>query len=524
VEFKDNSSNCVVIATISVITPSTVGKPIFSVFCTNTTPCIGSAFSLNQVNGQTWPWLGGPVSYTIIAPGASSNLPTGTLSFTNTGTFTTCGNYEIVTRDNVFLCISSYDVAINCSTNAVTPITIAGNTTLCIGSSITLSATAAATATWILTPPTPSVASGSTINFSPALNSTITVNGINANGCASSASLAIGVNTNCAYVWPGDANSDGAVSSSDVLELGYYFNSTGSARTPTSNGWTSQFASIWSGTVSTGKNRCHADCNGDGVINGNDLLAIGANFLLTHSFKSSTQAINGDINLVSQQSTLNAGSWNKIDVLLGSNTNTINQIYGLTFELNYDPSIIQQDSTYLVYAPSFLNASNQNVEFQKGFYTPGKIYAASVRVDGNNVSGNGKIAELYVKPKLGLAPGTLLNLSVSNANKVNRSASSSTISGGSIAIPVDGNALGIHKNWLPKIADIFPNPSNGFINLASNSSQPVAFSIIDLSGRTLMTGEFTTAHEINLSHLEKGSYLIRFEADNVISCKKLIIE
>src|SRR5262249_21159822 len=144
----------------------------------------------------------------------------------------------------------------------------------------------------------------------------------------------------------------------------------------------------------------HSDCNGDGVINASDTLPIYLNYLLTHSFKSSATAASGDINLVTAQ--VLEGVWNKADVVLGSSGSPVNQVYGIAFDIDFDNSLIEVNSSYLVYTSSFLNASGQNIQFKKSDQANGKVYAASVRTNGNAVNGDGKIGEFWFKVKSGI--------------------------------------------------------------------------------------------------------------------------
>lgn len=131
---------------------------------------------------------------------------------------------------------------------------------------------------------------------------------------------------------------------------------TGAARTPTSIAWASQYANAWTGTVSSGKNLAHADCNRDGIVNSGDNGAISANFTLTHSFKESQKFGTPDIKIIPQATVAYAGIWNKADIFLGDATNNINNIYGIAFNINYTQNVVQQDSSKIIYTPSFLNS------------------------------------------------------------------------------------------------------------------------------------------------------------------------
>ncbi len=401
----------------------------------------------------------------------------------------------------------------------------------CEGSTISYTASGAPTFTWNTgaNTPTLNVIAGSFANYVPGnfAASIYTVSGSFANGCVGSATVSPWQQTfTCSIVWPGDANRDGIVSNLDVLELGLANNSTGLVRASATNSWVGQYVTNWTGTVSTGWNKSHADCNGDGVINNNDQVAISNNFSLSHSFRESlVELVNPDILLVPQTGVVYYGSWSKIDIMLGSATNNQSQLCGLAFDLNYDQSLIQTDSIKVVYPSSFLNVNNQTIDFRKLNFANGKVYCATVRTDHANISGNGKIAELWYKVKSG-SVGSVLNFSASNGTKINVSGVTNTLSSASATSLTIGNApLGIKTtNVLENFIGFYPNPTNSIIYLANDAEESASFGIFDITGREILKGEFEHSKSLDLSSYENGTYIIQFKVGEISTHKKLIIE
>jgi len=70
-------------------------------------------------------------------------------------------------------------------------------------------------------------------------------------------------------VYPGDANDDGVVDERDVLPLGVHFLRTGPGRNRNFDVWSLEAATAWSPREAT-----HADCDGNGIIDSNDVCAI----------------------------------------------------------------------------------------------------------------------------------------------------------------------------------------------------------------------------------------------------------
>ena len=498
VEFKDNSSNC--IATETVLVSSLFQKPAFTLVSSGfNLTCVAPSIMVSGINAFTNP-PGGPVSYTLVPPSAIVT-PTAVLATISTWTINFCGDWEFIIRDNSNFCDASFKFSIDCNTLVPIPLIVAGNTTVCSGSSVTYTSNGT-NHLWT------TGATTSTMNVIPTTNAVYSVTGIDTNSCQTSGTVAVTLNTTCTDVWPGDANSDGLVDNLDVFEIGLAMSATGPSRSPGGNTYISQFANNWIGTVSTGKNRCHADCDGNGLIDLNDTLAIYNNFLIPHAFKESSSPSNTPDLSISANPVLSAGSWNKATIIVGDNTNSISQLLGLAFTLNYDASMIETDSIRLVYLPSFLNNNGQNIQFRKKFFNDGKMFGTSVRTTGNNVSGNGAIAEVHFKLKAGLAENSVLNFSLADVQKINSSGNLTALSSGNLSALIDANAVGLAKeNKNSLSASFFPNPSSNEITLLSNSNETVTYKLLTISGQEVGQGTFTTSSKIDLSTFSNGILL-----------------
>lgn len=520
--FKDNISSCVVTSTLTATNSSLAAKPTFSVITPGSfsQTCTNSIITINLINASTYPSPGGPLSYTLLPPNSPTYTYNSVFGGIGTYTYATCGSFYAIVCDNSSLCMSSINFAISCGTLAPTPITILGSNMVCLGSSVTYTALANSIQNWS------TGANTFTLNALPTTNTVYLVNGTDLNGCTSTGTVSLATNSTCSQVWPGDANSDGTVNSNDVLEIGLASSSTGAPRTTTSIVYASEYASNWTGTVSTGKNKCHADCNGDGIVNNTDLTAISNNFGQNHAFRNTSVASsNADLRLIPSQAIFNAGGWNKADIMLGDSVNTISQLYGLVFDIDFDKTLIESDSVFIRYVPSFISAGNAAIEFNKLIFANAKNYAATVRTDGVNVNGYGKIAEVFFKVKYDLPLNSNLNLSLSNVGKINASGIPVNLSGGGASVGIDNNAVGVVEHGsISNQTRLFPNPANEEVKLINTSSKQITFSLFDLLGRKLREGNFTNSTSFNLSEFANGSYVLKFDSGSEASFKKLIIE
>jgi hypothetical protein len=465
--------------------------------------------SVNNPNGCGNQWLNatGAQSYTW-SSGAT------TPSFMVSAPTIAC--YTVVGSTNGCSGTSS---AVACVTaNAYPSITISGATVACLGSSFTFTASGANTYSW-------SNATGMpTLNVMPLTTTMYTVVGTSSSGCNGGAAVTASVNPNCAIVWPGDADRDGAVSSLDVLELGLAASSTGPSRSGASISWTGQYASAWNGLNSTGWNLAHVDCNGDGTVNSSDAAAITANFGLTHTFReTSGSSVDPDISLVPQQQFAYPNMWNKMDIMLGSSTNVQSALYGIAFEIQYDQNLLESDQAKIVYTSSFLNAGNQNIDFDKVVFAAGRDYAATVRTDHANVNGQGKIGEFWFRVKDAVADGTPIQVFAAGAHKVSANGNLVSATSGTASMAVSHNAAGLAKLATLMSAEVFPNPAVQSVTFVNDGPFVTQYSITDLTGREVRNGAFLGNTMVDVSTLGAGSYLVRFDSESGQQVRKLVI-
>ena len=473
------------------------------------TICPGINSTISAIGGSIYNWQNNTTSNAIVStssPGVNSYFAV------NTGS-NACSSFNAK-----YILGSQLQLYIYSS--------LASNT-VCNGSSIDLFAmsNSAISYTWNNNP--------SLNNFSLSTISNASVSGLynysvtitDSFGCTETATTSIYQNNNCAIVWPGDANRDGIVDNNDVFELGLNASSNGSARTSTSNSWVGVMATAWTGTTSTGWNLCHADCNGDGIINANDTVAIYNNYALNHAFKENENQSGPILQLIPQQQNAFMGEWNKIDVLLGDQANQVNQIYGLCFDINFDKTIMQQDSLKFYYTNSFLNSANQNINFRKLEFTNNKLHSVTVRTNHSNVSGFGKIGELWYKLNNIVPPNVSVNLSSSEIKTINAAGIKNTISSSNSFTQNVSTSVGLNKlNEIESSIIIYPNPIHDKLVISNLSKKLTNYLISDYTGRIIFTGSFITQTSINISELNQGIYFVQVETSTSKKQFKIIKE
>ncbi|MBL7885012.1 MAG: SBBP repeat-containing protein, partial [Bacteroidia bacterium] len=163
-------------------------------------------------------------------------------------------------------------------------------------------------------------------------------------GCSSYLDTITITHTGSCDVWPGDSDNNNVVDNNDILPIGIHYGNTGTSRSIVSNTWQAFPATDWGALQSNNNDIKHVDCNGDGIIDMNDTLAINQNFSLSHSIVPVTpefRITNPDIYFNSTSTNYSSGTFVDLDIILGNATIPATNIYGLVFDINYDASLIQ---------------------------------------------------------------------------------------------------------------------------------------------------------------------------------------
>ena len=298
---------------------------------------------------------------------------------------------------------------------------------------------------------------------------------------------------------------------------------TGTTRAVTSNNWQAYHATNWTGTITNGKNLNHSDCNGDGIINDDDTLAIFTNYSLTHAFKPEETTSSPVLTIVPDQNAVAKGTWGTATVNLGNIATPISNINGIAFTVNYDNTLLETDSVWIEYPISFINASNQNLKFRKRDFTNGKLYTATTHTINGNVNGYGKIAILHYKIKSSLTTDNILSLSISQANQSNASGFISPLTAGSATLMAIGASVGLNELTNGNYISIQPNPTNGALTIKS-TTELQKIEVVAITGQVLLSElPANTHHVLHLDDLANGVYVVNLYQNNRIVKREKVV-
>ena len=355
------------------------------------------------------------------------------------------------------------------------------------------------------------------------------------NGCVGTAIDTVTV-ISCAQdtVWPGDADANRMVSNNDLLTIGQGSGSTGPVRTVQGIVWQGDEATNWTNnfTIYTPLvNYNHADCNGDGVINADDTLAIVTNFGDVHSKSTNLPGVwrSGmpTLKLQLSKDTVTNGDTLITSISLGSATMPANNVYGLAFTFNYDTRVDTLGSFSFV--SSWLGTPANSININRNFRSTGEVKAAITGINHTTRSGNGVIATFR----------SIITTDNINGKDLSYYANSFYISD-ITAIDQNGDTIplnadidtgyvaftpnGIHDITQPVNLKIYPNPAKDQLMVTAGVGINEV-SVSDILGQNVMVQKIYNKQSeiIDVSALEVGVYIVHVSTISGEGTARLII-
>jgi hypothetical protein len=339
--------------------------------------------------------------------------------------------------------------------------------------------------------------------------------------------------TDC--VWPGDANEDGRVDLADLLTIGRYIGALGPTRESAGAGWFGQVAGDW-GTVPAA-----ADANGDGIVSAADTAVVLAHLDEAHTLQSYDLSFAPfEVNLVAQDPmaliNMEPGDYIVFDVVLGTDEEPAEDVYGFTLPFAYDNNFFKEESIEFFFedadcwasydSPILALQRNNLQDFAEMAYT---------RTSGNPISGKGTVAQLTIgvedviptregwdspaEVTIGGGVATVINSS-GDRNAVRINPVTLLINPPSkeddVVQPATATAAYLDGKLLA-----YPNPTRDRLTVHLNGQLEFEQLIVsDMSGRELIrqSGLQTNHRELSLAQLPDGIYTLTvITADGVVN-------
>ena len=313
---------------------------------------------------------------------------------------------------------------------------------------------------------------------------------------------------NC--VWPGDADNDGMAGPDDILALGLAYGSTGPARVDMSIDWTAHAADDWTDTLPDGTNLKYADCDGNGMVNGDDTLAVVLNYGYEHPVFSLKSAA-GDIPLFIgiPEIVLTPGSY-AFPVNLGDAINFPEAIYGIRFSITYDGNDLDLSSVNFQFGDNWFGIADEEIRFRRNHSDAQKLDVALVRNDQNNTTGYGEIGELsfvVIDNIAGKAMSETILFQISDVRAIDVVMNEIAVNGEGAEVTSESTDI---DNTMLEGIQVYPNPvADGMLYLSwPPANQPERIQLLDLTGRVLLAKDNMVSGIFDITPIPAGTYLL----------------
>lgn len=331
-------------------------------------------------------------------------------------------------------------------------------------------------------------------------------------------------------VFPGDTNHDGVVNSKDLFSIGLKYSFNTIARFTQTIDWIGQH-SFNTGIIKQGADIKHADCNGDGVIDTEDIEAIKANYSYIHNSNKTGESTAMDCDYPLAFS-FPDGAYEDNDVTiyikLGEVVNPVSDVYGVDFTVNYNNSFVVPGTMKTEVFSSWFGTDGNN--FNRVDFDDHSNSKIDINLTGNdllNRNGGGDIIALSwtmeddVVPIIGVS--TEMDLSISDITIINYNQDIKESCGSDSSIVVyHKDVVGITTVNNNKI-DIFPNPVSSTINIVSD--EKIDFiELYSVTGEIIQSVTFDNKINLDVSNISNGIYYIKVYTEDKAYMDKIIVD
>ncbi|MCA6364663.1 MAG: T9SS type A sorting domain-containing protein [Bacteroidetes bacterium] len=520
---------------ISFVVPGSPPPP--SAFVASISP--GSALicgsgSINLIGTTTGTCNASTINYTW-APAASLSSATGPnviASPTATTTYT----------------LTCVDATLNYTTTAVVTVTVAPTPTVTVTSTIPSTCNGASGVINVNsaggTPPYTLVANSGpppTTYNPPFINlpsGPFTVTLTDATGCTDTEIIIL--DDSCDYVWPGDANDDGTADNFDILTIGVANGSIGTVRPSASQLWYGQPSPNWATSTPSGVNHKHVDCDGNSFITLNDTNAVILNYGYVHNNRlaAPVYSVNvPDLRIQLVQDTMQPSTAGAMQIRLGTSAIQANNVYGIAFTINFDPTYVDENSLALSLTGSMLGTPNFNIMGVKVLRSGyGQLDVAVTRITQNNISGSGLLctipfsttSALLATGNTMLVPITLSRVRVidNQENQISVNLINDTLVATDLTI-----TTGTQNNLTETTSLLLvPNPSEGIFSVQFHASMRdnYTLSVYNINGQLVWNEQLnsfsgTTVRLVDLTTEGAGMYVLRLSSPSGEQLSRFII-
>ena len=343
-------------------------------------------------------------------------------------------------------------------------------------------------------------------------------------------------------VWPGDANGDSKANLEDLLNIGYGFQTTGPPRDEVDVSWTGHIATDWPQSTADGVNYKHLDCNGDGIINEFDILPVNMHYVTMENGVSITESGGAPLSLEFDIDTfiINEDTPETVEInaalLFGHDDFPLEDVYGVVFYLEYPEEYIDSASqvTMEYNQNSFFGDLSNTLPYARDDREIGQVDAVVTRKNGLNTSGQGRLANFKFIIDIDIIDGRAVQ-DEETQFKVNLNVVKAIDGDGNeidVSLPEDPACVTFisdfpNSNKQPDVSDqinVYPNPATDLLQINTNDLKVQEMSLFNALGQQVIHRPLNgRVHDINVSALQAGVYLLHVQSEEGLAIKRIVI-
>ncbi len=318
-------------------------------------------------------------------------------------------------------------------------------------------------------------------------------------------------------VWPGDTNWDLKVTMADLFQIGLHYNMIGPQRPNANTEWEGQAAEDWNVVAVNPVDLKHSDCDGNGVIDKMDLVAIEQNYSQLHEAGKTNDTSDGEtlLYLEGPESVL-PGDTVELRIMLGTEEFPASQFYGISFGLQFDPIFLQPGTVETSFADSWVG------EFEEEFIALGIPLDSLGRIDIGIcrinlwpvASGSGQVGMVTYIVNEDIIGKENLDMKIDLVNVEGVSRQGDFIRYDHLEATIALNVRVDSGDLLDIAPIIYPVPGNQYLHIDMQSAEIHSLEILDFAGE-IMLEESDSApintRDLDISALAPGFYFVRIK-------------
>jgi hypothetical protein len=355
------------------------------------------------------------------------------------------------------------------------------------------------------------------------------------------------VHINAQEMWPGDVNNNGVVNNVDIVYWAYARDAVGAARVNADSSWEAQDLSniLWDDYFPDSLNFAYADCNGNGIIEDDDLNIIKQHYwfkrdsVAQEDYTAGIPGIDPPLSIIATDPLTAIDETENLSLSLGNENMPIDSMFGLVFSLSFDSTEVQGSEENAGFMFSFSEGSwingTDNEQASETVIVDRSLGVASVAIYRDHpdflAGGWGDFAnfQIVIEDVIFLT----IEIDLDSAYYIDQYFNKHPLAVEGAVLATDslelGNGSGTPGGGGISGPKIFPNPFKGrvFLELPDKGGNKMEhITLYGVEGRLLdnwKLEEPVSRTSIELADYPNGMYLLEVKTEQGTVVKKLVI-